>query len=87
MPPPMDRLWEVRKQLGQRIRYLRKSLGLTQQQLAARAGITPRLLGQLERGKGNPTLETLANVATALGVSCAIAILDEKLKRSKDGSG
>lgn len=79
MPAPMDNGAMLRKQVGQRIRQLRRSLGLTQQQLAARAGITPKLLGELERGKGNPTLETLASLAAALGVTCAAFFPQEPL--------
>lgn len=55
-------------QVGRRLRALRKRAGLTQAQLAERAGITPDYLGRIERGQGAVTLETLDRIASALGV-------------------
>ncbi len=42
--------------------------GLSIEQLAKRAGVSAGLLSQLERGIGNPSLDTLANLAHALSV-------------------
>lgn len=55
---------------GSRIRDLRVSLGLTQIQLSARAGITQGSLSSIERGdtKGMKS-ETILNLARALGTS------------------
>jgi len=57
--------------LGQRIRELRKSLSLTQEQLAERAGISVSFLSMIERGDRVPHLETLAMLSKPLGVSLA----------------
>lgn len=45
----------------------RKLRGLTQQQLADRAGITDRTVRRLEDGDGGVTLETVFRVLRALG--------------------
>ena len=52
----------------------RKALGLTQVQLAKRAGLQQSEVSRLERGESNPTWTTLQAVLEALGA--AIAIVD-----------
>jgi transcriptional regulator with XRE-family HTH domain len=59
---------DLRGQLGARVRQLRQSKRLTQEQLAERAGLSQKFVGELERGRGNPTLTTLAALGEALGV-------------------
>ena len=46
----------------------RNAAGLSLSALAARAGIAKSTLSQLEAGKGNPSIETLWSLATALNV-------------------
>ncbi|MCB2188807.1 MAG: helix-turn-helix domain-containing protein [Deltaproteobacteria bacterium] len=58
-------------QLGHNIRALRDSLGLTQELLAEGADISLKHLGEIERGRGNPTLVTLTALAKALHVTLA----------------
>jgi len=58
---------KIYRQVGARIRTIRKKAGLTQAQLGERAGITPDYLGRIERGQGAVTLETLSHIASALG--------------------
>ncbi|MCC6647059.1 MAG: helix-turn-helix domain-containing protein [Polyangiaceae bacterium] len=55
--------------VGRRVRELRAGAGLTQAALADRTGLSLRFLGQIEAGAGNVSLERLAAVARALGVS------------------
>jgi transcriptional regulator with XRE-family HTH domain len=50
------------------VRQLRARAGLTLQALADRAGIGKSTLALVESGGGNPSLDTLAALATALGV-------------------
>jgi transcriptional regulator with XRE-family HTH domain len=59
---------ELRKQVGARLRELRLARGLTQEQLGERAGLSYKFIGEVERGIGNPTLDSLANLAAALEV-------------------
>lgn len=52
------------------IKRIRLEKGLTQQQLAERAGIDRvATISDLENNRGNPTLQTLNQVAGALGVT------------------
>lgn len=59
---------DLRGRLGARLRQLRHARRLTQEQLAERAGLSYKFVGELERGRGNPTLTTLAALSDALGV-------------------
>lgn len=59
---------DLRGQLGARVKQLRQSRRLTQEQLAERAGLSHKFIGELERGRGNPTLTTLTSLGEALGV-------------------
>ena len=54
--------------LGRRIKQLRAKLGLTQDLLAERVQISPKYLSNIERGKENPTLDTLMRLARSLKV-------------------
>jgi transcriptional regulator with XRE-family HTH domain len=54
--------------LGQRIRTLRKSLGLSQEELAARSEIHTTYLSSLECGKRNPTIGVIFSIAHGLGL-------------------
>lgn len=44
------------------VRTMRKIAGRTQAEYARLVGISPRILIELERGIGNPTLKTLAKI-------------------------
>jgi len=54
---------------GEKIKTLRKTRGLTQEQLAALSGLSIQYIGEIERGKRNPSLTSVENLATALGLS------------------
>jgi transcriptional regulator with XRE-family HTH domain len=51
------------------LRAVRIAAGLSQDELAFRAGMTRNYVGALERGEQSPTLRTLDKLAEALGVS------------------
>jgi XRE family transcriptional regulator, aerobic/anaerobic benzoate catabolism transcriptional regulator len=55
--------------LGERVRALRTARGWSQRALCAEAGLSPRYLVQLEAGQANVSLNRLAPLAKALGVS------------------
>ena len=55
--------------LGMRIRYLRGRIGLSQDVLAERSGISGKYLGEVERGQANISVQVLDRVAAALGVT------------------
>lgn len=54
--------------LGARLRTLRKKAGLTQAELARRTGIHRPNIARVEAGRHTPSLDTLARIATAIGV-------------------
>ncbi len=58
----------VRKQLGEQIREGRTARGLTQEELAHRAGLDFSYLNQIENGRRNPSLDAIDRIARALGV-------------------
>src|SRR5690348_58441 len=55
------------------IRKSRTAAGLTQAELAARAGLTQSAVARLERGRANPTIATLDNVIAATGRRLVLA--------------
>jgi len=57
----------VSRALGENVRRLRLERGLSVVDLAARSGIARATLTQLESGRGNPTIETIAALAAVLG--------------------
>lgn len=54
--------------LGQNVRRLRTEQGLSQEELAFRAGMKRSYLSDLERGTRNPTVRALGRLAEALEV-------------------
>jgi transcriptional regulator with XRE-family HTH domain len=57
--------------LGQTIRRLRKEAKLTQEELAARAGISANYVGEIERGETNAGAKALFALARGLGIRAA----------------
>ncbi len=53
---------------GQQIRQARKAQGLTQAELAAIAGVGPRFVSELERGKDTARLGLALELARLVGV-------------------
>jgi len=51
---------------GQRVRGERMKLGLSQEELAARAGLHRTYIGMIERAEKNITLENIEKIAKAL---------------------
>jgi transcriptional regulator with XRE-family HTH domain len=62
---------------GSRLKQLRQDAGLTQKELAERAGLTLEGVAQLERGRRKPSWETVLALAKALGVPCTAFEADE----------
>lgn len=62
---------DIRAQFGAAVRKLRKARGLSQEELADRAGLAVPYLSRLENGKNNPSLAILADLSLALDVPLA----------------
>ena len=58
----------INKQLGYRIRYLRQQKGMSIEELALEAEVNRNYLGDLERGKRNPTVVVLNRIVKALEI-------------------
>jgi y4mF family transcriptional regulator len=58
--------------LARAIRVRRKQLEVTQEELAALAGVSPRFIGQLEGGKPTVRLSAFLSVCSALGLKVAL---------------
>ncbi|MBI5893752.1 MAG: helix-turn-helix transcriptional regulator [Deltaproteobacteria bacterium] len=59
---------DLRKELGEKIRGLRKAAGLTQEELDEKTGLSYKFIGELERGQVNVSLDSLVKITEALGV-------------------
>lgn len=55
------------KQLGQKVKRLRKAGRFTQKTLASRSGVAYATIQDIEDGRGNPTIGTLEALASTLG--------------------
>jgi transcriptional regulator with XRE-family HTH domain len=55
---------------GTKLKALRETAGLTQEQLARRTGLHLGAVFKLEQGRRSPTWETVQLLAAALGVTC-----------------
>jgi transcriptional regulator with XRE-family HTH domain len=60
---------DMRELVGRNFARLRRERGLTQEEVAARSGFSQQYISSLERGRRNPTVITLYELAQALGVS------------------
>lgn len=78
-PPPVEETdaevtsekWanqETVENIGQRIRQLRESRGMTQSQLQSRSKVSRSYLSRIESGQMTPSLGTLEKISEALGV-------------------
>ena len=69
--------------LGGILREAREKAGLTQEELAFRAGVDRTYVSQLENDKKSPTVQTLFRLCEAMNASPAAAItrLERRLKR------
>ncbi|EKE05095.1 MAG: hypothetical protein ACD_19C00426G0117 [uncultured bacterium] len=54
---------------GNKVRKLRKKMGLSQEQLAIKAHLDITSINEIENGSRNPMLKTIKKIAGALGVA------------------
>ena len=59
---------DMRKLVGRNVKRIRQQRGLTQEQLADVSGFSQQYISGLEQGRRNPTIVTIYELATALGV-------------------
>jgi transcriptional regulator with XRE-family HTH domain len=69
---------DMRKLVGSNFARVRRASGLTQEELAARSGFTQGYLSDLERGRRNPTIVSLYELAQVLGVEVVELIAEPR---------
>ena len=60
--------------IGSNIQSRRRAIGLTQEQLAERSGVSRVTINRIERGKLNPSMKTLSRLARAMGKQVRVSI-------------
>ncbi|PTB18256.1 transcriptional regulator [Trinickia symbiotica] len=81
-----DKRTPVATAIGKRIKICRVEAELTQEQLAHEALIDRSYVSAIERGVGNPSIETLANLCYVMGITLSKLFepLDISLKPTGD---
>jgi transcriptional regulator with XRE-family HTH domain len=64
--------------LGDKIRVLRKKLGMTQKELADQVGLTPSFISQLEKNLISPSLDSLLKLSEKLGTQPIYFLMDSE---------
>lgn len=62
--------------MGRRLKYKRRSLKMSQEELAKAVQISMSFYGNIERGKRIPSIDTLVAIANALGVGTDYLLID-----------
>ena len=65
---------DINKEVGFNIRRIREKRGLSQEKLAALAGLHRAYIGQIERGEKNIGLKNLEKIANALEVTVRLLV-------------
>ena len=74
---------DMRRWLAETSERLRKQKGFTQEKFSEASGFTQQYISGLERGRRNPTIVTLFELATTLGVSHIDLVLPDDEARSE----
>lgn len=64
------------REIGAVIKERRKEFGITQRRLAELAEVNINTLTQMERGEGNPTVQTLEKVLRIIGMELTARIVE-----------
>lgn len=67
--PEHGRMSTIRVQYGLRIKDLRDERGLSQRGFAARIGMSPTYLADVERGARNVSIDDMKRIADGFGVT------------------
>lgn len=59
----------ILEKFGDTVQRVRKSQGISQEELAAKLAMHKNYIGMIERGERNPTIRTLYKIAKALKVN------------------
>ena len=67
---------DMRKLVGRNVRRLRLAAGMTQEQYAEKSGFSQQYISDLERGRRNPTIVSLFELAQALRATPTDLLID-----------
>jgi DNA-binding XRE family transcriptional regulator len=89
MPRPQARTsLKESPSIAERLKKLRRDAGLSQEDLAAKAGLSASTVEQIEQGKKpDPRMNTLRALAWALGVDYAALMGEARRTARKKGNG
>jgi transcriptional regulator with XRE-family HTH domain len=74
---------DMRKLVGRNFARLRKQKRFTQEKFAEMSGFTQQYISDLERGRRNPTVVTLFELASTLSVSHVDLVLPDEEARTE----
>ncbi|MGL3214066.1 helix-turn-helix domain-containing protein [Bradyrhizobium sp. BR 1433] len=74
---------DMRKLVGRNFARLRKQKRFTQEKFAEASGFTQQYISDLERGRRNPTVVTLFELASTLGISHVDLVLPDEEARTE----
>ena len=60
---------ELSVRFGRKVKELRKSINISQNELAERVGVSKDYIGLIERGLRSPSLQVIERIANSLGVA------------------
>jgi transcriptional regulator with XRE-family HTH domain len=75
---------QIQRTFGSRVRELRVSGGVSQEELALKAGLDRSYVGQVERGERNVSLTNIHKLADGLGV-CPDVLFQRSSDHTKKG--
>jgi transcriptional regulator with XRE-family HTH domain len=79
---------DMRKLVGRNFGRFRRAKGFTQESFAEASGFTQQYISGLETGRRNPTVVTLFELASALGVSHVdLVVPDDEVRSERTKSG
>jgi transcriptional regulator with XRE-family HTH domain len=79
---------DMRKLVGRNFGRFRRAKGFTQESFAEASGFTQQYISGLETGRRNPTIVTLFELASTLGINHVDLVLpddDARVERTKSG--
>ena len=72
---------ELREHIGRRLRQARLDIGTSQVEMAAEIGMPSTYLSEVETGKHNITLDTLAGIASFLGLDVKVDFVPKRTRK------
>ena len=69
---------EVEYQLVNAVLNARRAVNITQKQLAEKTGIAQSEISRIERGNANPSLKTMARLASGMGMTIKVEFVSNE---------